>query len=129
MRVVVMVLTLAVTACAQPSRTQTPAEITAERQFNDDFQRRNEARRASGTATPTPELDRQAAQGLAALQRDEAAAALCRARGDMAAAAPAYGGPGWGGAINAGLQQGWSAANVEAACLRAYQATGIMPAF
>nr|WP_314072184.1 hypothetical protein [uncultured Roseococcus sp.] len=61
--------------------------------------------------------------------RDRQAAIICQERGNMAAAQPAYGGRGLAGSINAGLQQGWAGSEVQAACLRAYQATGIMPGY
>lgn len=62
-------------------------------------------------------------------ERHQQAAVICRERGNMAAAQPAYGGRGMSGSINAGLQQGWAASEVEAACWRAYQATGVMPSY
>lgn len=47
----------------------------------------------------------------------------------MAAAQPVYGGVSMAGAINAGLQQGYAGSEVEAACWRAYQGTGVMPSY
>lgn len=70
-------------------------------------------------------LSQQAA--VARAQQDQQAAIICRARGQVAGSQPAFGGFGIGGAINAGMQQGWAAANAEAACFNAYRATGIMP--
>lgn len=63
----------------------------------------------------------------AAQIRHQQAAIICRARGNMAASQPVFGGFGIAGAINAGLQQGWAGASVEANCLAAHEATGIMP--
>ena len=60
-------------------------------------------------------------------QQDQMAVAICRARGQVAGSQPVFGGFGIAGAINAGMQQGWAAANAEAACINAYQQTGIMP--
>lgn len=71
-------------------------------------------------------LNEQAA--VARSQQDQQAAAICRARGNVAGSQPAFGGFGIGGAIAAGMQQGWAAANAEAACFNAYRQTGIMPA-
>jgi hypothetical protein len=62
-------------------------------------------------------------------QQDQQAAIICRARGNIAGSQPAFGGFGIAGAINAGVQQGWAAANTEAACFNAYRATGIMPSY
>lgn len=62
-------------------------------------------------------------------QAGQAAATICRARGNMAAYQPAFGGFGLAGAINAGLQQGLSASVTEAECFRTWQATGIMPSY
>jgi hypothetical protein len=59
--------------------------------------------------------------------RDRQAAVICHERGKMAAAQSAHVGRGMAGAINSGLQQGWAGSEVEAACLRAYSATGVMP--
>ena len=114
MRWIVLALTLA--ACASPPPQMGAAQIAA---------------LTAEQSRPIP-ADEMAARVQASGQlrtRDAQAAIICRARGSLATTQPAYGGPGWAGALGAGLQLGWAGANAEEVCLRTYQATGIMPTY
>lgn len=139
-----LLMLLALGACSEPQRfdvdhsqlhaalrrdaerqVQTEEQAEAERQWNRDWVARREAGQG-----PKPTREEIAlARGVEADARTRAAAIICRERGTMAATQPAFGGFGLAGAISAGMQQGWAGANQEAACMRAYQATGIMPSF
>lgn len=111
MRRALLLLAL-MTGCAQPDSAHQngQAAIAAVAQW-----------RAAGE--PPPNVMNQMAD------QAQRAAIICRARGNLAATQPAYGGPGLSGAIAGGMQQGWAAANAEAICLDTYRATGIMPSY
>lgn len=112
---------LVLVGCAQPAPTMTPEQ----RRLTEQMTRENRARNAPFLAAS----DAMLADAPQQEARDRQAATICRERGNMAAAQPAYGGRGLSGSISAGLQQGWAGTEVEAACWRAYQGTGVMPSY
>lgn len=121
-----LLVLVALAGCAQQARVQTDAEAEAERAGNAAISRQYEERNAG--ISPEDRY-RQALARIDAEDREMHAAAICRERGNMAAAQPAFGGFGMAGAINAGVAQGVAGSQVEAACLRAWQATGVMPSY
>lgn len=116
-----VVALLALAGCAQ----QPPAMTAEQRRLTEEMTRQNMARNAPILAASDAMLAAAPAQEA----RDRQAAVICQERSNMAAAQPAYGGRGVAGSISAGLQQGWAGSEVEAACWRAYQATGVMPGY
>ena len=112
MRLIVIAAALALGACA--------SQEAIDRQNAQAAMAAVAAWRAAGE--PPPAVMNQIAE------RDRQAAIICRARGNMAGAQPAFGGFGTSGAIAAGMQQGWAAASVEQNCVQAYRATGVLPA-
>lgn len=86
--------------------------------------------RRFATATPAEQRAMGEAHSAAAQAAQASRAAIvCRARGNLAATQPAFGGFGLVGGIAAGMQQAWAGSNAEAICIDTYRATGIMPAY
>lgn len=68
-------------------------------------------------------------RGAQMAERRRQAAVICTAKGRMAAAQPAYGGPGIAGIGSAMVGQEIAGNTVASACWETFQATGIMPSY
>ncbi|WP_424813572.1 hypothetical protein [Roseococcus sp. YIM B11640] len=116
--VLVLGVGLALSGCANP-HLQTAEQAAAERAFNDEYRRRNEARM-------TPD---EVQQRNAAVERTRQAEIICQNRGRAAAAQPAFGGPGMPGLANAMVSQEMAGNAVASACWDTFQRTGVMPSY
>ena len=131
MRWIVLTLTLAACAAPDPGAEERAASARATLAYiqRPDVAARLDASAAEGRREMLARMTPEEREARAAEMRTQQAAIICRARGTLATTQPAYGGPGWAGALGAGLQLGWAGANAEEICLRTYQATGIMPTY
>lgn len=120
---------LLLAGCAQ--RAQEVYQAEQARQI-EEYRAEYDRRMATVPPLSPEEMDAARARArevASAFQRDQQAAAICAARAEMAGATYSGRGAGLVGALTAGTEAAIASERVRAACLRAYQATGVLPSY